>query len=117
MLLEGNLSANKGWSDNTCILYKRNKREKFHLNLGLGRKNWKRIEENDKTDKDSDKKRKTGILIASYGRACVCICKCMRASARACRSLLGHPTLFNVTLTSKPCVQALNADRMEQVFI
>lgn len=27
------------------------------------------------------------------------------------------PALFDVTLTSKPCVQALNADRMEQVFI
>lgn len=42
---------------------------------------------------------------------------CMRECAHACQSRLGHPTLFNVTLTSKPCVQALNADRMEQVFI
>lgn len=39
------------------------------------------------------------------------------ACAHARWSWLGHPTLFNVTLTSKPCVQALNADRMEQVFI
>lgn len=29
----------------------------------------------------------------------------------------GRPALFNVALTSKPCVQARNADRMEQVFI
>lgn len=42
---------------------------------------------------------------------------CMRECAHACQSRLGHPTLFKVTLTSKPCVQALNADRMEQVFI
>lgn len=41
----------------------------------------------------------------------------IKVCAHARWSWLGHPTLFNVTLTSKPCVQALNADRMEQVFI
>lgn len=45
--------------------------------------------------------------------SCVCVC----VYARACQCRLGHPTLFNVTLTSKPCVPALNADRMERVFI
>lgn len=41
----------------------------------------------------------------------------VKVCAHARWSWLGHPTLFNVTLTSKPCVQALTADRMEQVFI
>lgn len=104
--------------DNACILYKRCEGEKSHLNLesdGKKERRQRRIEENDKIDKDTDKKRETGILKASCGRARVCMQESV--CARACRSWLGHPTLFNVTLTSKPCVQALNADRMERVFI
>lgn len=69
-----------------------------------GRKRW---------GKHRPKKRRTKILIASCGWARTCVCVC----ARACQCRLGHPTLFNVTLTSKPCVPALNADRMERVFI
>lgn len=60
------------------------------------------------------------VCVAAFLYAWVRVCECECVSVRACmraRSWLGHPALFNVTLTSKPCVQALNADRMERVFI
>lgn len=109
-------SSNKGWEWQSLFTPQKTDGWECHLHLGKGEKIW---EKNDQIDKDSDKKRRTEILTASYERACVCVCacRCVCACACPCWSWLGHPTLFNVTLTSKPCVQALNADRMEQVFI
>lgn len=48
-----------------------------------------------------------------YGK----IWKSVNMYTHAWWSWLGHPALFNVTLTSKQCVQELNAHRKEQVFI
>lgn len=51
------------------LVYSRKDRDKCHPNLRSdGKKTEGRSEEN---NKDTDKKRKTGILIASGGRACV----------------------------------------------